>query len=93
MRRTADLTLTLPRPALDYIQRRIADGAFRSPSDFVESLVVEDMLGSLPPDHSLSTWMNTEGARRLRELDANPERALTPDQAFAGLLDANADKL
>ena len=38
-------------------------------------------------DPELVEWMNTEGARRLERLRANPSSGLTLDQAFEGLID------
>ena len=89
---TANFVISLPQGAAEYVQQRIADGTFESPSDYVESLVVSDMLGQPPSEAELEQWMNTEGARRVEAQRADPSPGLSAAQAFAGLLSAASEK-
>lgn len=89
---TAAFVIQLPQDAAEYVQQRIADGGFESPSDYVETLVVSDMLSTASSETELDQWMNTEGARRIEALHADPTRELTAEEAFLGLLGGMEDK-
>lgn len=82
---TEEFTIKLPAKVADYVHRRVAEGPFESVSDYFENLMVSDMLEPVS-EPALEQWMNTEGARRLAALHADPSSGLTMDQAFAGLL-------
>ena len=84
---TEDFIITLPVKAATFLHRRVAEGGFESPTDYFENLIVNDMLSPPPSEEELVHWMNTEGARRLDVLHAEPSSGLTIDEAFAGLLE------
>ena len=84
---TEEFVITLPVKAATFVHKRVAEGGFESPTDYFENLMVNDMLSPPPSEEELVHWMNTEGARRLDALHADPSSGLTIDEAFAGLLD------
>jgi hypothetical protein len=87
MSATEEFVITLPAKTANFLHQRVAEGGFESPTDYFENLMVNDMLSPPPNEEELVHWMNTEGARRLDALHADPSIGLTIDEAFAGLLD------
>ena len=91
MRQTAEktetlhFTLELSPSIAAYMRRQVSTGIYKSEVDYLESLLVSDALFEPLRDDKLDRWVRTEGVRRCAELDADPSKALTEEQAFAFL--------
>lgn len=88
---TEQLLITLPVEVVHHMRERMAAGGFTSSSEYIEHIMVESLLPPPPSEADTIAWMNTEGARRIEALRANPASGLTLDEAFAGLIDEDED--
>lgn len=83
---TEQLTVTLPTDIADLVRSRMASGKYANESAVIEEALIDTILQPINQDE-LTRWMNTEGARRLEGMHADPSIGLTVDEAFAGLID------
>ncbi len=86
---TEQIVVTLSTDVLDVVRSRVKSGSFSNESDVIEQAIVGSIL---PPvdESSFEQWIRTEGIRRYDAMRADPSRALTEEEAFAGLCDDKA---
>lgn len=84
---TMQLTLTLPRDVAQHLRDQVATGLYASESEYIESILQSETIFPPIDQDELTQWINTEGVRRYDAMRADPSRALTEQQAFAGLCD------
>lgn len=81
MRTTSQLSVTLPHDMADMVRARVASGEYAS-----ESEVIREGLRALSArDRAFDAWLRESVGPTLDRLRANPERALSPDDARAQL--------
>ncbi len=78
------ILVTLPPDVLEIVRSRMKAGSFANESEVIADAIVETVL---PPINALDLdeWIRTEGVRRYDAMRADPSRALTEKQVFAGL--------
>ncbi len=85
------LTITLPKAVAQHLREQVATGQYASESEYIESILLSETLFPPIDQDELTEWINTEGVRRLRAMEADPARALTADEAF-DFLNENVDE-
>lgn len=88
---TLHLTITLPKDVAQHLHEQVAKGQYASESEYVESMLQSQTLFEPIDQDQLTHWISTEGVRRYDAMRADPSRALTEEQAFAGLCDDGQD--
>lgn len=89
---TLQLSLSLPSSVVNDIRTQVASGTYLSESEYVETVLLSHALFEPINEDELTHWMNTEGARRLEAMHADPSIGLTVDEAFAGLIDEEPEQ-
>jgi len=84
---TMQLTLTLPKVVAQHLHDQVATGLYANEREYVESILLSETLFDPIDESVLTHWINTEGVRRLRAMEANPESALTAKEVFDFLED------
>ncbi len=81
---TEQFLIDLPSDVADLVRSRIATGKYANESAVIEEALIDTIL---PPLDSIETdeWIRTEGVRRYDAMRADPSRALSIEDAFAGL--------
>jgi len=76
--------IELPSDVADLVRSRIATGKYSNESAVIEEALIDTIL---PPLDSIENdeWIRTEGVRRYDAMRADPSRALSIEEAFAGL--------
>jgi Arc/MetJ-type ribon-helix-helix transcriptional regulator len=74
------------------IRTNVLSGVYASESEYIESILLSESLFAPIEEDELTHWINTEGVRRLRAMEADPSRFLTHDQVFDFLDDGDAVK-
>ncbi len=75
MRTTQSLSITLPIEMAEMVKAKVASGEYAS-----ESEVVRDGLRTLiARDAAIEKWLVEEVVPTLKEIEAHPERLLTPE--------------
>jgi antitoxin ParD1/3/4 len=88
MRTTQSLSITLPIEMAEMVKAKVASGEYAS-----ESEVIRDGLRTLiARDAAIEKWLVEEVVPTLKEIDAHPERLLTPEDV-SGRLDARMASL
>jgi len=82
---TLQLTLSLPHDVAENIRTQVASGAYASESEYVEALLLSETLFAPIDQDELTQWMNTEGARRLEAMKADPSQCLTHEEFWASI--------
>lgn len=81
MRKTRQLSVTLPTEMADHLKERVASGEYAS-----ESEVVRDGLRALfAREEAVEAWLRTEVAGAYDELQEDPSRALSVSEVRANL--------
>ncbi|WP_367949105.1 type II toxin-antitoxin system ParD family antitoxin [Paraburkholderia sp. NMBU_R16] len=76
MRNSQQMSITLPKEMAELVRSKVASGEYAS-----ESEVIRDGLRSLAArDRALEAWLRNEVVPAAAALEADPERALTPEQ-------------
>ncbi len=90
---TLQITLRLPKAVAEHLREQVASGLYPSESEYIESLLFSETVFPPIDQDQLTEWINTEGVRRLRVMEADPSRALTADEVFDFLdEDVNEDE-
>lgn len=87
---TIQVTLTVPADVAQRVREQVATGLYANESEYLESLLLSDTILDSIPENELVAWINTEGVRRLRAMEAEPSSALSADEVFG--LDENANE-
>jgi antitoxin ParD1/3/4 len=79
---TEQITLTLPKEAVERIRSKVASGEYASESDYVVAVLSDDF--DLPDanDPELEHWLKTVGVARYDAYDANPNDVYTSEQVL-----------
>ncbi len=81
MRTTRQMSVTLPHEMADLVRSKVASGEYAS-----ESEVIRDGLRALAArDRAVEAWLLERVAPAYDRLQADPDRALTPQQLRARL--------
>ena len=76
MRTTQSLSITLPIEMAEMVKAKVASGQYAS-----ESEVIRDGLRTLVArDAAIEKWLVEEVVPTLEEIEAHPERLLTPEE-------------
>ena len=76
MRNSQQMSITLPKEMAELVRSKVASGEYAS-----ESEVIRDGLRSLAArDRALESWLRNEVVPAAAALEADPDRALTPEQ-------------
>lgn len=76
MRNSQQMSITLPKEMAELVRSKVASGEYAS-----ESEVIRDGLRSLAArDRALESWLRNEVVPAAAALEAEPERALSPEQ-------------
>jgi antitoxin ParD1/3/4 len=76
MRTTQSLSITLPIEMAEMVKAKVASGEYAS-----ESEVIRDGLRTLlAHDEAIERWLVEEVVPTLQEMEAHPERLLTPEE-------------
>lgn len=78
---TEQLTLTLPKDVVDTIRHSVSSGEFHNESAYVEAAIRDGN-----EDYFSDEWIRREVLPVLDAMDADPSRALTPEQVRLNLL-------
>jgi Arc/MetJ-type ribon-helix-helix transcriptional regulator len=81
---TEQLVIDLPPEIVDIVRSRMASGKYANQSAVIEAALIDTIL---PPMDATETdeWIRTEGVRRYDAMRADPSRAFSIEEAFAGL--------
>ena len=90
LQETMQFTLTLPADVAQHVREQVATGLYANESEYLESLLLSDTIFDFLPENELVAWINTEGVRRLRAMEADPSSALSTDEVFG--FDENANE-
>lgn len=88
---TMQLTITLPKTVAQHLREQVATGLYASESEYIESILLSETLFPPIDQDELTQWINTEGVRRLRAMEADPSSSLTASEVF-DFLDKNNDE-
>jgi Arc/MetJ-type ribon-helix-helix transcriptional regulator len=88
---TLHLTITLPKDVAQHLHEQVAKGQYASESEYIECMLQSETLFPSMDQDQLTRWINTEGVRRYDAMRADPSRALSEEQAFAGLCSEDED--
>jgi Arc/MetJ-type ribon-helix-helix transcriptional regulator len=88
---TLHLTITLPKDVAQHLHEQVAKGQYASESEYIECMLQSETLFPSMDQDQLTRWINTEGVRRYDAMRADPSRALSEEQAFAGLCGEDED--
>ena len=81
MRTTQSLSITLPAEMADMVKAKVASGEYAS-----ESEVIRDGLLTLRDrDAAIEKWLVEEVVPTLKDIEAHPEKLLSPEQVSARL--------
>jgi Arc/MetJ-type ribon-helix-helix transcriptional regulator len=89
---TLHLTITLPKDVAQHLRDEVAKGLYGSESEYIESMLQSETLFPPVNQDELTEWIKTEGVRRYDATRADPSRAQTEEQTFAGLCDEEEDE-
>lgn len=81
MRTTKQLSITLPNSMADALKQRVPSGAYASESE----LVRDGLRALLAREGAVEKWLRTEEATSLKELRADPSRAISSEEMRAEL--------
>jgi Arc/MetJ-type ribon-helix-helix transcriptional regulator len=84
MPQTEQLIIDLPSDVADLVRTRMATGKYANESAVIKEALIDTILPPLQAA-DIDKWIRTEGVRRYDTMRADPSRALTLDEAFAGL--------
>jgi Arc/MetJ-type ribon-helix-helix transcriptional regulator len=81
---TEQLVIDLPSDVVDLVRSRLASGKYANESAVIEEALIDTIL---PPIQTvdLEEWIRAEGTRRYDAMRADPSRAISIEDAFAGL--------
>jgi Arc/MetJ-type ribon-helix-helix transcriptional regulator len=82
---TLRLTLSLPPAVAKYIRDQVASGIYANETEYVESILLSDALFEPIDQERLTPCVETEGARCLGAVKADPPSALTSEEVFESL--------
>ena len=88
---TMQLTITLAKTVAQHLREQVATGQYASESEYIESILLSETLFPPIDQDELTQWINTEGVRRLRAMEADPSNSLTAAEVFDFLDDNNAE--
>lgn len=81
MRTTQQMSITLPNEMADVVKSKVRTGEYAS-----ESEVIRDGLRALMArDRAVESWLQHQAASAYDALQADPSRAVTPEQVRARL--------
>jgi putative addiction module CopG family antidote len=82
------LVVNLPSNLADLVQRKVASGEYADESD-----VISDSLGLLEERESgIERWLREEVVPSCLEMEANPERGISPSELRASLETARSER-
>jgi Arc/MetJ-type ribon-helix-helix transcriptional regulator len=81
---TEQLVIDLPTDIADLVRSRMASGKYTNESAVIEEALIDTILPPIQAD-DLDEWIRTEGVRRYDAMRADPSRAISIEEAFAGL--------
>jgi putative addiction module CopG family antidote len=88
MRSTQSLSITLPTEMAEMVKSKVASGEYATESEVIS----EGLRTLLDHDAAIEKWLVEEVVPTLEEMEAHPERLLTPEEV-ARRLDARAADL
>jgi putative addiction module CopG family antidote len=88
MRSTQSLSITLPTEMAEMVKSKVASGEYATESEVIS----EGLRTLLDHDAAIEKWLGEEVVPTLEEMEAHPERLLTPEEV-ARRLDARAADL
>ncbi len=81
MRTTQSLSITLPAEMADMVKAKVASGEYASESEVVQ----DGLLSLLDHDAAIEKWLVEEVVPTLKDIEAHPEKLLSPEQVSARL--------
>lgn len=81
---TEQLVIDLHSDVADLVRSRMASGKYANASAVIEQALIDTILPPIETSDA-EEWIRTEGVRRYDAMRADPSRALSIKQAFAGL--------
>lgn len=81
---TEKLVIDLPSDVADLVRSRMASGKYANQSAVIEEALIDTILPPMQATDS-DEWIRTEGVRRYDAMRADPSRAISIEEAFAGL--------
>ncbi len=81
---TEQLVIDLPSDVAELVRSRMATGKYANESAVIEEALIDTILPTMQAV-DLDEWIRTEGVRRYDAMRADPSRAVSIEEAFAGL--------
>ncbi|WP_367949112.1 type II toxin-antitoxin system ParD family antitoxin [Paraburkholderia sp. NMBU_R16] len=76
MRISQQMSITLPKEMAELVRSKVASGEYASESE----VICEGLRLLAARDRALESWLRNEVAPAAAALEADPDRALTPEQ-------------